>query len=199
MKFKRLISGVLAVTVAISSMALSAFSALAADTDNIELKFTQGNCTSDSGKMKYAVDGSWAPQKVMEADSLAYLKSGNAEIKTITGTVTVTGTVAEPFYMYLNYADTLGYAYWGEGNSANKKTSEVSPLISEAGTYEMTLTLDEVANPTVVQYIGFDGSANSFRNNPDVVVHADSIVLNKTAAVESPVYKWTGEWERSKG
>lgn len=58
MKFKRLISGVLAVTVAISSMALSAFSALAADTDNIELKFTQGNCTSDSGKMKYAVDGS---------------------------------------------------------------------------------------------------------------------------------------------
>lgn len=122
MKFKRLLSSVLAVTMAISSVAMSAFTALAADTDNVELKFTQGNCTSDGGKMKYAVDGSWAPQKVMEADSLAYLKSGNAEIKTITGTVTVTGTVAEPFYMYICYADGSGNAYWGEGNSANKKT-----------------------------------------------------------------------------
>ena len=73
MKFKRLLSSVLAVTMAISSVAMSAFTALAADTDNVELKFTQGNCTSDGGKMKYAVDGSWAPQKVMEADSLAVL------------------------------------------------------------------------------------------------------------------------------
>ena len=197
MKFKRLLSGVLAAAMAISSISLSAFGALAADSQGY-LKITQfkdnifnmGGSYAGSagvyGKGSISIFGynSDAGESNISDEDFAAIGNLPTTLKKISAEIDVAGTVDSAFTLKLvgydaSVLDDFDNAWYAEQSLESKCTTKTA-YVEGAGTYTVELLIDDDASFNGIYDLDVCSlETNSGPNNPNAVLTLKSITFGE--------------------
>ena len=201
MKLRRILSGVLAATVAISSMALSAFTALAADAG--------GDVSADNGIYAKVLSSGTDDQskrlsaKFAEGTANAAM-AGATQVKV---TFDMGPNAAFNQYMTFNVdgnvagttsTEKIKGNSWTNGEKDKFATVNLPKTLAEGDAYSLSAWTAGFANCNTEDNFVFGIKKAEFLNADGTVLYTHTQVTSDQGAVESPVYTWEGNWTKNK-